>query len=188
MLIAALGLGSMAILSYYWQRYTDMPLLAFALSVMVFSYSGLLGVYFNALFTKRGNSTSVLVALIAGFVTTLLFQPYIQDSLNISFGADLTNRYILNGTDVGGNSPAIQPHAEISKKGLAFGIWGSFATNAVSANEMDWYLKYTFNNLISIQFMDVFFPKVERGCLYTKPGSQKSLSKFKIKHYFTQNV
>ncbi len=85
MLIAALGLGCMAILSYYWQRYTDMPLLAFALSVMVFSYSGLLGVYFNALFTKRGNSTSVLVALIAGFVTTLLFQPYIQDSLNISW-------------------------------------------------------------------------------------------------------
>jgi len=85
MLLAALGLGSMAILSYYWQRYTDMPLLAFALSVMVFSYSGLLGVYFNALFTTRGNSTSVLVALIAGFTTTLLFQPYIQDSLSISW-------------------------------------------------------------------------------------------------------
>jgi len=96
MLLAAIALGSMAILSYYWQRYTDMPLLAFALSVMVFSYSGLLGVYFNALFTKRGNATSVLVALIAGFVTTLLFQPYIQDLINIPwFHIDLAFPYQL---------------------------------------------------------------------------------------------
>ncbi len=85
MLVAAIALGGMAVLSYFWQRYTDMPLLAFALSVMVFSYSGLLGVYFNALFTKRGNSNSVLAALIAGFTVTLLFQPYIQDVLNISW-------------------------------------------------------------------------------------------------------
>ena len=96
MFFAAIALGSMAILSYYWQRYTDMPLLAFALSVMVFSYSGLLGVYFNALFTKRGNSTSVLIALIAGFTTTLLFQPYIQEILNISwFKIDLAFPYQL---------------------------------------------------------------------------------------------
>ena len=96
MLLAALALGSMASLSYYWQRYTDMPLLAFALSVMVFSYSGLLGVYFNALFTKRGNSTSVLIALIAGFITTLLFQPYIQEMINISwFRIDLAFPYQL---------------------------------------------------------------------------------------------
>ena len=96
MIAAAIALSSMAILSYYWQRYTDMPLLAFALSVMVFSYSGLLGVYFNALFTKRGNSTSVLVALIAGFVTTLLFQPYIQDLIDISwFHVDLAFPYQL---------------------------------------------------------------------------------------------
>ncbi|MBV1910694.1 MAG: sodium:solute symporter [Kangiellaceae bacterium] len=85
MLVAALALSAMAILSFYWQRYTDTPLLAFALSVMVFSYSGLLGVYFNALFTKRGNSTSVLLALIGGFMATLFFQGYIQDQLNISW-------------------------------------------------------------------------------------------------------
>ncbi len=81
MVVAALALSAMAILSFYWQRYTDTPLLAFALSVMVFSYSGLLGVYFNALFTTRGNSKSVLAALISGFMVTLLFQPYIQDLL-----------------------------------------------------------------------------------------------------------
>ena len=96
MLLAAIALGGMAILSYFWQRYTDMPLLAFALSVMVFSYSGLLGVYFNALFTQRGNSTSVLVALIARFTITLLFQPYVQDTINLSwFKLDLAFPYQL---------------------------------------------------------------------------------------------
>ena len=55
MVIIAVALASMAILCFYWQQYTDTPLLAFALSVMLFSYSGLLGVYFTALFTKRGS-------------------------------------------------------------------------------------------------------------------------------------
>ena len=81
MVIAAFGLGGMAILSYFWQQYSDMPLLAFALSVMVFAYSGLLGVFFNALFTGRGNATSAVLALVIGFLTTLFFQPYIQDML-----------------------------------------------------------------------------------------------------------
>ncbi len=96
MLITAIALSAMAILSYYWQKYTDMPLLAFALSVMVFSYSGLLGVFFNAIFTSRGNANTVLLALIAGFTTTLLFQTYVQDALNISwFKFDLAFPYQL---------------------------------------------------------------------------------------------
>lgn len=78
MVIVGVALGLMAILCFYWQRYTDMPLLKFALSVMVFSYSGLLGVYFSALFTKRGSNESVLAALIVGFMVTLLFQPYVM--------------------------------------------------------------------------------------------------------------
>ena len=92
MVLAALALSGMAILCFYWQQYTDMPLLAFALSVMVFSYSGLLGVYFTVLFTKRGNKHSVLSALIVGFVTTLFFQPYILSGLaNLLSVPDLAN-------------------------------------------------------------------------------------------------
>ena len=78
MMIVAVALAAMAVLCFYWQQYTDTPLLAFALSVMLFSYSGLLGVYFTALFTNRGSENSVTAALITGFVITLLFQPYIQ--------------------------------------------------------------------------------------------------------------
>ncbi|WP_286233944.1 sodium:solute symporter [Thalassotalea sediminis] len=81
MALVAITLCLMAILCFYWQRYTDMPLLKFALSVMVFSYSGLLGVFFTALFTQRGNSTSVLAALVIGFLITLCFQPYVMSLL-----------------------------------------------------------------------------------------------------------
>ena len=76
-LFFAVALSVMAMVSYYWQRYTELPLLSFALGVMAFAYTGLLGVYGAAIFTKRGNATTVLAALIGGFMTVLLLQPYI---------------------------------------------------------------------------------------------------------------
>ncbi|MGQ8366992.1 sodium:solute symporter [Glaciecola sp. 1036] len=87
--IVALALSAMAALCYYWQQYTDMPLLNFALSVMVFSYSGLLGIYFTALFTNRGSSRSILLALIFGFLTPLSMQPYIMSLYPESLQFDL---------------------------------------------------------------------------------------------------
>lgn len=77
MVFIATALALMAILCFYWQQYSAMPLLAFALSVMVFSYSGLLGVFFTALFTQRGNRRTVTAALLSGFAVTLALQPYI---------------------------------------------------------------------------------------------------------------
>jgi Na+/proline symporter len=76
-LVFALLLSVMAMVSFFWQRYTDLPLLSFALGVMAFAYSGLLGVYFSAVFTKRGSRKTVLLALVGGFVTVLVLQPYI---------------------------------------------------------------------------------------------------------------
>ena len=74
----AVALSIMAMLCYYWQHATDLPLLNFALGMMAFAYTGLLGVYATALFTKRGSAKSVLFALIAGFVTVLFLQPYVS--------------------------------------------------------------------------------------------------------------
>jgi solute:Na+ symporter, SSS family len=82
MLLTAAVLSAMAILCFYWQQYSDTPLLAFALGVMVFSYSGLLGVFFTALFSSRGNRYSVTAALLSGFCVTLLLQPYILQQLS----------------------------------------------------------------------------------------------------------
>ncbi len=78
----AVALSLMAMLSYVVHQGSELPLLSFALGVMAFAYSGLLGVYFSAIFTKRGNEKSVLLALVGGFVTVLVLQPYI-------FGADV---------------------------------------------------------------------------------------------------
>jgi Na+/proline symporter len=73
----------MAIVSFYWQRYSTMGLLEFALQVMVFTYAGLLGVYFTALFTGRGTTGSVIAALLTGFVTILLLQPGIAHAIGL---------------------------------------------------------------------------------------------------------
>ncbi len=81
--VLGLCLFAMSVLCYYWQRYSSLPLLDFVLGVMAFAYSGLLGVYFTALFTKRGSSVSVIAALIAGFLTILAFQGYIVDSVGL---------------------------------------------------------------------------------------------------------
>ncbi len=86
MALVGLCLFLMSVLCYYWQRYSGLPLLDFALSVMVFAYSGLLGVYFTALFTKRGSTGSVIAALIAGFLVTLFGQGYIVDLLSMPDG------------------------------------------------------------------------------------------------------
>ncbi len=75
-IIFAISLSLMAMLSYYWQRYTDLPLLSFALGVMAFAYTGLIGVFGAVIFTNRGNATTVPIALISGFLTVLILQPY----------------------------------------------------------------------------------------------------------------
>ena len=86
MLLLALALLAMSFLCFYWQRYTDAPLLDFALGVMTFAYSDLLGVYFTLLFTKRGSSRSVIAALVTGFVAIGLQQSYVVDVLGLPAG------------------------------------------------------------------------------------------------------
>lgn len=48
-IVFALLLSAMGMLSFYWQQYTQLPLLNFALGVMAFAYASLLGVYFSAI-------------------------------------------------------------------------------------------------------------------------------------------
>ena len=67
-------LGAFACLCAFWQKAEDSTLLAFALKVMTFAYSGLLAVFLTALFTKRGSNASVIAALVVGFVAVLVFQ------------------------------------------------------------------------------------------------------------------
>ena len=83
--MGAIGIAMLivAVLSFYWQHVAKIGLLEFALQVMVFAYAGLLGVFFAAVLTPRGTSTSVLVSLIAGFATITLLQPTIAAAVGL---------------------------------------------------------------------------------------------------------
>lgn len=81
-LIFAVALSVMAILSYVVHSISDIPIISFALGVMAYAYSGLLGVFGAALFTSRGNSKLVPYALIGGFLSVLSMQGY-------TFGLDI---------------------------------------------------------------------------------------------------
>lgn len=83
MAVTGLLMFATAVLSFYWQRYTSMPLLEFALSVMTFAYAGLLGVYFTAILTKRGSSRSAILALAIGFLATVALQAYVIDVIGL---------------------------------------------------------------------------------------------------------
>ena len=72
-IVFAILLSLMAMLSFYWQQYSELPLLNFALGVMAFAYASLLGVYGAAIFTNRGDETTVLWALVGGFFNCLCF-------------------------------------------------------------------------------------------------------------------
>lgn len=83
MAVFALSLFLMSAVCFYWQRYAQMPLLEFALSVMTFAYAGLLGVFFVAVFTNRGSANSVIAALIIGFFVILAQQAFMIDILGL---------------------------------------------------------------------------------------------------------
>jgi SSS family transporter len=75
-----LVLGLFAIISVYWQAHENQALIDFALNVMTFAYSGLVAVFLTAIFTRRGNNTSVIAALVLGFaiVLALELQPWLK--------------------------------------------------------------------------------------------------------------
>ena len=83
-LIFAFILFVMAVVSYFWQRESELSLVSFALGVMTFAYTGLLGLFFSAVFTTRGSAKTVPFALVGGFFTVLSLQPYVFD-IHIGF-------------------------------------------------------------------------------------------------------
>ncbi len=62
-------------LCVYWQRHSGQTLIDFALGVMTFAYSGLLGVFLTAIFTRRGSSGSAVASMLGGFLVVLFLQP-----------------------------------------------------------------------------------------------------------------
>ena len=81
-LVFGIVLGLFAVSSVFWQEARpETTLINFALMVMVFAYSGLVGVFLSALFTKRGNNVSVISALLTGFLAVLIMQTWFNTDL-----------------------------------------------------------------------------------------------------------
>src|SRR5207247_2228160 len=63
-----------AVMSAFRYDARNDTLINFALGVMSFAFTGMLGVFLTALLTRRGNNASVLAALITGVIVTALLQ------------------------------------------------------------------------------------------------------------------
>jgi Na+/proline symporter len=74
--VAIMGVALIAFAIFSAIRYdpAKRSLLSFALGVMSFAYSGMLGVFLTALLTRRGNTRSVLAALVVGVIVVTLLQ------------------------------------------------------------------------------------------------------------------
>ena len=95
-------------------------------------------------------------------LATLTFSMSAQETepknCKIAAGADFASMYLWRGFNLG-NSPAIQPWAEFSYKGLSVGAWGSYDfTNTYK--EVDVYAKYTYKTF-SLIFTDLFSPSFD---------------------------
>lgn len=72
-----------------------------------------------------------------------------QDDSPIQFDADLMSRYILQGVDLGGESPSIQPslkyvwNTKDTIHAITFGTWGAYNFNTLN-QEADLYFIYTY--------------------------------------------
>ena len=76
--MGALLIGFAIACVYLYDEKND-TLLSFALEIITFAYTGMLGVFLTALLTKRGNNASVLAALAVGFIVTALMRESICD-------------------------------------------------------------------------------------------------------------
>lgn len=74
-------LGGFACICIFWMRRNGDTLLDFALGVMAFAYAGLVGVFFCALFTRRGSSCTIIAALLTGFFWMFITQRFIYDAV-----------------------------------------------------------------------------------------------------------
>ncbi|MDR3705313.1 MAG: hypothetical protein P4L28_05340 [Paludibacteraceae bacterium] len=87
---------------------------------------------------------------------------YAQDSkgsLNVT--ADIVNRFIWRGQNVGGSSVHIQPTLSYSNSGFELGTWGTYGVNNDYA-EVDEYVKYSVKGF-TLTFTNYYDPITPTG-------------------------
>lgn len=86
----AAALAAFACFCVWWQDASGDTLIDFALGVMVFAYAGLLGVFLTALLTRRGNTTSALLALLVGYLSVVAMRDPLWTHWTEPLGLDVT--------------------------------------------------------------------------------------------------
>ena len=94
-------------------------LIKFALDVMTFAYTGLSAVFLTAIFTKRGNTKSVIAALIVGFVTVLAMHPVFWGAITPA-GAEAETNWIARMAEWTGGIAF--PYRMLAGTGLAMAV------------------------------------------------------------------
>jgi len=106
----------------------------------------------------------LIIAISLFMVSSIFSQNEAAKNNPFSLSVDVMSRYIWRGSDFG-NSPSIQPNIEYSKGNFTLGAWGAYATNS-NYQEVDLYITYDFNDLISLTLTDYFFPSSTMGDNY----------------------
>lgn len=112
----------------------------------------------------------IIYSVILGSIMVMGIAPAVTagDGVSVHTSADLYNRYIWRGVDIG-SAPSMQPSLSFSCGGFEWGTWGAYTlSNAASGNdEIDFWLSYTrgFSSeaSISILLTDYYFPNAGIG-------------------------
>ncbi|WP_443639657.1 sodium:solute symporter family transporter [Alistipes shahii] len=80
-------LTGFAIVTAVMQQSCGLNLVDFAMGIMCFAYTGMIGVFLTAIFSRRGNTRSVIAALVAGALITLplMFQKELFGTVSIAW-------------------------------------------------------------------------------------------------------
>ena len=95
--------------------------------------------------------------------SVFVINSFSQDKLEVNLSADLVNRYIWRGFDVG-KAPNIQPLLTFNYKNLEVGFWGTYALTdeATKFDELNlWFIyknKLTKDISYKISIIDYYFP------------------------------
>jgi Na+/proline symporter len=128
--------GSFAVFCVHWQQHDQVPLVDFALRVMVFAYAGLVAVFLTILFTNRGSNVTVIAALAVGFGLVVLMQPVVwkTDCYLLSWAARRVDAALADVVEVAAGWRFVYPTAvadvteAVARWRLAFPWQLTFAT------------------------------------------------------------
>ena len=104
-----------------------------------------------------GGVLAIILTALGMIPVTLMAQEEEDKPYSFSAGGDLVSSYLWRGTKFG-TGPAIQPYAEFSAGGFAFGGWGSYCFTTNEGAEADLYASYSFDFGLSFGITDYYFP------------------------------